>query len=62
MSQYKVYYEVNDTWFLAGLVEAEDGGQAIERMQKARAEEISAVTGYSVKEVMEEMNFDFEKI
>lgn len=62
MSQYKVYYEVNDTWVLAGFVEAEDGGQAIERMQKARAEEISAVTGYSVKEVMEEMNFDFEKI
>lgn len=62
MSQYKVYYEVNDTWVLAGVVEAEDGGRAIERMQKAKAEEISAVTGYSVKEVMEEMNFDFEKI
>lgn len=62
MKQYKVYYEANDTWFLAGLVEAEDGSRAIWQLQRTKAEEICALTGYSLKEVMEEMNFDFEEV
>lgn len=62
MRQFKVYYEVKDTWILAGIVEAEDGGQAIWQLQKAKAEEICTLTGYLLKEVMEEMNFDFEEV
>ncbi len=62
MKQYRVYYEANDTWFLVGLVEAEDGGQAIQYLQKLKAEKICALTGYSLKEMMEEMNFDFEEV
>lgn len=62
MKIYKVFYEANDTWCFLGVVEAEDGGKAIRQMKDAKLEEICVLTGYSSKEVMEEMNFDYKEV
>lgn len=62
MRLFRVCYEANDTWFFVGVVEGEDGGAAIEHMKETKLKEICSLTGYSSKEVMEEMNFDYEEI